>query len=376
VIKPRVLVVDDEPGMLRAVERVLSSAYEVLACRSALNALGRAPSFSPDLALLDVRMPELSGFELMDRLKAQHPDLDFIFMTGSVDQIDATLVRAIRVKAFYFIQKPFDREVLLALIERCVELRRLSHENQRHVSRLESELAEARAFQESLLPRVPAESEGIRIEARYLPCAEIGGDFYDFSPAGKGLLTMLIADVAGHGASAAMLTGIVKSAFDASHAEGTHPIDVVNRIASGLRGFEFRRFVTLLCARIDVATGTIEYVNAGHPPAVLWGPGRSPSLLDPTGPLISSALAPSTWTERRVEAGRDWRLLFYTDGVTESEGAKGELGLRGVLDQVARHPGGEGPLLDGILEAMSPGAPGVGAADDLTLLTARPVAPR
>ena len=69
-------------------------------------------------------MPDLDGFELMSQLKARFPGLDVILMTGSVDDLDEKLVRAIRSAAFYFIQKPFDREVLKTLVERCVELRR------------------------------------------------------------------------------------------------------------------------------------------------------------------------------------------------------------------------------------------------------------
>src|SRR5262245_1284946 len=96
-------------------------------------------------------MPEMDGFELMGRLKAVKPDLDLIVMTGSVTETESKLIRAIRERAFYFIQKPFDREVLLTLVARCLELRKLAEENRRHVGRLEGELHEARAFQKSLL---------------------------------------------------------------------------------------------------------------------------------------------------------------------------------------------------------------------------------
>ena len=97
-------------------------------------------------------MPDLDGFELMAQLKARFPALDVILMTGSVDDLDEKLVRAIRSAAFYFIQKPFDREVLRTLVERCVELRRRREDHRQNLKRLETEMAEARAFQQSLLP--------------------------------------------------------------------------------------------------------------------------------------------------------------------------------------------------------------------------------
>src|SRR5215468_1307397 len=157
--------------MTRSVERVLGQHYKVTATRSSRDAIGVADAFKPDLAILDVQMPDMDGFELMERLQAIDPELDVIFMTGSVHELDSKLIRAIRKDAFYFLQKPFDREVLLTLVERCLELKRLDRENKKHVLRIEKELAEARAFQEALLPPRRAEVGGIRIFARCVACS-------------------------------------------------------------------------------------------------------------------------------------------------------------------------------------------------------------
>ncbi len=119
----RILVVDDESGMLRAVERVLGATHRVVGIQSSVQAVALTAEFQPDLVILDVRMPEIDGFELMARLKSTHPAPDIILMTGSIDDMDQKLIRALRGRAFYFIQKPFDREVLLTLVERCLELR-------------------------------------------------------------------------------------------------------------------------------------------------------------------------------------------------------------------------------------------------------------
>src|SRR5215472_12480162 len=147
----RILVVDDEAGMLRSVERVLSQNYEVSGTRSPGEALALAGTFKPDLAILDVQMPGMDGFELMEHLRALDPDIDVIFMTGSIHELDAKLIRAIRKDAFYFLQKPFDRGVILSLVDRCLELKALDCSNRAHLLRLETELGDARAFQQSIL---------------------------------------------------------------------------------------------------------------------------------------------------------------------------------------------------------------------------------
>jgi len=186
VTSGRILVVDDEPGMLRAVERVLAADHAVLALPTPEQALDAGLAFEPDIALLDVRLPGMTGLDLMDRLRVSRPDLDVILMTGSQSETDATHVDAILRKAFYFIQKPFDRRVLLTLVERCLELRRLESDNRRHVTRLESELREARAFQESLLPPASARIGSVALAARSIPSAELGGDFVAYADTGAG----------------------------------------------------------------------------------------------------------------------------------------------------------------------------------------------
>src|SRR5688572_26628169 len=204
----RILVVDDDTGMLRAVERVLSASHKVIATTSSRDAVSLATALNPDLALIDIRMPELDGFELMTLLKSQLPELDIILMTGSVDDLDEKLARALRSPAFYFIQKPFDRDVLSALVERCLELRWRREQNRRNVERLEKEIAEARTFQQSLLPDPEKVANGLAICCRYNPCARLGGDLYDYAAIESGRTALLIADVSGHGVSAAMLTGV------------------------------------------------------------------------------------------------------------------------------------------------------------------------
>ena len=366
----RILVVDDEPGMLRAVRRILAPRYQVTEATSPAEALALLPGLQPDLAILDVRMPEMDGFELTSRLKRAIPDLDVILMTGSLSELDAKMVRAIRENAFYFIQKPFDRELLTTLVERCFELRRLSEENRRHTLRLESELGEARVFQENLLPPREGHVEGLQVAVRYRPCSELGGDLVDYVTAGPGKVALLVADVSGHGVSAAMLTGIVKSTFRSARDDGFDPLRVVERLWGALASFDDARFVTLVAGVVDTVQGTLEYVNAGHPAPFLWHDGAPPATLPSTGPLISAALPGLFWSREKVPFPPGTRILLFTDGVTEAAGEDGDFGFPGIVREIAATPAGGVALLDAVLEALRRHGKGRPQEDDWTLLAA------
>jgi sigma-B regulation protein RsbU (phosphoserine phosphatase) len=366
----RILVVDDEPGMLRAVERILSGPHHVVTSRSSREAIAVAGRFDPELAILDVRMPELDGFELMARLHAQKADLDVILMTGSVDDLDDKLVRAMRGEAFYFIQKPFDREVLRTLVDRCLELRWRREERRRYLRRLETELAEARAFQQSLLPAREAVVGPLALWCRYSPCSELGGDLYDYACGASGQAALLVADVSGHGTSAAMLTATVKSAFRSTHADGYDPVIVVQCVADSLAAFGFDRFVTLFAAVVARDARELQYVNAGHPPGLLWSTRRAPMALGSTGPLISPALPPCTWDVASVTLAEGDHLLLYTDGVSDAladMGASGEDHVRLVVEQ---HPEGGPALVDALVELVQRHLHTDRGPDDLTLVAA------
>jgi sigma-B regulation protein RsbU (phosphoserine phosphatase) len=364
----RILVVDDEAGMLRSVERVLGQDYNVASTRSSRAAVGLAEAFKPDLAILDIQMPEMDGFQLMEALQALNPELDVILMTGSIHELDAKLIKAIRKDAFYFLQKPFDRGVLLTLVERCLELKRLERSNRNYLLRMEKELGDARAFQQSLLPPGLGKVGQISVFAHYIPCSELAGDFYDYIAIPPDGAVILVADVSGHGVSAAMLTGVVKSAFHSARPDVYEPVCVVERVANGIRAFGHHHYITLICAR--VRNGSLDFVNAGHPPGILSNVESAAALLEPTGPIISPALTCS-WEQCaiQVKRGSD-RIVLFTDAIIEAESQSGEYGLNRLVEEVNKRAVDGNALSEQILESLRQFAAGQPIKDDLTLVIA------
>ncbi len=377
--RPRILVVDDEPGMLRTIERILSTRYDVRAVRLPSAALDAANAGSFDVAILDVRMPEMDGFALMGRLGELQPDLDVIMMTGSTDERDARLIRAIREKAFFFLTKPFDREVLLTLVQRCLEARRLNLENRAHLSRLQSELRAAQVFQQSLLPDRTASLNGFQLSFLYEPCVELGGDFCDYILRDGLPGAMLVSDVSGHGASSAMITGMVKQAFHASLQDDLAPVAVLGRISAASRLFPDGKYVTATAVRFRPASTVVEYANAGHPPGLLFRGDGSIVPLESSGPIIHPALPQWQCEQRVVDMESGDQLLLYTDGLTEAQNGDGdEFGFERLVALATRPANPTGPnaapgshLLTALRQALTQFAGGRPLDDDLTLALIR-----
>ncbi len=373
--RDRILVVDDEPGMLRSIERILSPHYDVQVAGTPSRGLELAAESAPDLAILDVRMPEMDGFALMARLLERDPHMDAIMMTGSADERDARMVRAIRERAFFFLTKPFDREVLLTLVERCMDLRRLDAENRAHVTRIEQEIDAARVFQQSLLPELTADEDGLEVAIHYEPGGELGGDFCDYSFGDYGF-GLVVVDVSGHGATAAMQTGMVKLAFRDAFADAMRPESVARRIAEACRLFPQGRHMSAVCVRVKGER--LEVVNAGHPDALKIGRDGSIERLESTAPIVHPGLDPWPYESRPIPFHKGDMLLVYTDGLIEARNAaEDEYGLDRLRARVtewrAGKPSGSlcASLLGAVREDLAAFAAGRPLDDDLTLAIVR-----
>ena len=210
----RVLVVDDDPAMLRTVERILSPRHEVRGCSTGEEAIAAIRSDPYDVAIVDVRMPGIDGFEVTRAVKAIRPRTEVVLVTGSVTDLDDKLVRAIEERAFYFITKPFSKAVLTSLISWCLDMQRLAEERDDLIRRLTEDLERARRFQRALLPQGLPKSFGtVRAASAWVSCETVGGDMYDIIPLPRERLFLMVADVAGHGVPAALLVGMIKTAI-------------------------------------------------------------------------------------------------------------------------------------------------------------------
>jgi sigma-B regulation protein RsbU (phosphoserine phosphatase) len=360
----RVLAVDDDPGVLHAVKRVLGSRYELACAAAPAEALDLARGFFPDLALLDIRMPGMNGFELMQKLRELQPDVDVIFVTGSITDPDSHLIRAIQQGAFYFIQKPFDRQVLQTLIERCLELRALRALADRELTKLQQ-------TQDMLLPQVPPAHPEYRIAFRYRPYYFATGDYHDFFRRPDGTLAVFVGDSCGHGPSACMQMATMRTLLYTHPEILGDPGSALMRLTRLLHGLLPDLFMTAVLLLLG-PDGQVAWSAAGQPPPLHL---TADGVTQMTGELVGKPLGIDP-QERygtmtcRLRAGE--RLILFTDGIIEARNRQRQmLGLAGIeqtLGQLSASPGTVDALLDGLMAQVKDHLEGSEIEDDFTVL--------
>jgi sigma-B regulation protein RsbU (phosphoserine phosphatase) len=333
---------------------------------SPAEALALAPEFAPDLAILDIRMPAMDGFELMQRLKAAQPDLDVIFITGSMTEPDAHLIRAIRQGAFYYIPKPFDREVLQTLVERCLELRQLRAVANRELSKL-------RWAQSRLLPQTAPSHADYQLAFRYRPFYFATGDYHGFFPQPDGSLAVFVGDSSGHGPSACMLMATMRTllgTYPGLHGDPGTALSRLGQMFNALIPSDL--FMTAVYLVLE-PEGRVPWAAAGQHPPLRVAAGGAVAPMDLTAVGMPLGVDPGErYDTVTCQLAPGDRLLIFTDGIVEAPNRDGQLlglpRLQDALAALARRSLNPDALLDALLEEMKAYMEGAEFEDDFTLV--------
>ncbi len=235
------------------------------------------------------------------------------------------------------------------------------------------ELALAREIQMGMLRRRPLGSSEVDVAARQVPARQVGGDFYEYV-ADEGRLSFIVADVSGKGMAAALMMAVSLTLFRGIAALRLPIGEVVARLNREIaRDNERAMFVTALAGCLDLATGRLELVNAGHNLPYALGPDGAVRMLAPRNALALGVLEDSAFpvTECRLERGEG--LFVYTDGVCDAvDGTGGAFGVAGIERYLSEAGGASaGAILDGMLETLAAFAGGAAQEDDITVMVIR-----
>jgi serine phosphatase RsbU (regulator of sigma subunit) len=395
ILNAKILVVDDKEANVRLLEGMLRVAGYT-AVHSATDPrevceLHRKNGYG--LILLDLQMPGMDGFQVMEGLKQIEADgyLPVLVVTAQPDH----KLRALEAGAKDFVSKPFDMAELRARVHNILEVRLLHLEAKacteeleemvreleasREVIRLktleeqkksEQEFALAQETQESLLPRVVPQFENFRIHAFNHPTRYVGGDFYDFLQLPSGEWMGALADVSGKGMSAALLSSMVLGAINMEFRSAVQPPEALNRINRLLceKSLPFQ-FVTLFLFSLS-PDGAGQFISAGHNPAYLFrsATGKIEKLVSDLFPLGMFDFACYQSSPLHLCTGDI--LAVYSDGLTDAENPQEEMfGAERVLEIIRQDaPSGSGALVASLLKGIEEFTEGMQQTDDITFL--------
>lgn len=192
---------------------------------------------------------------------------------------------------------------------------------------LTRELEMARRIQVSLLPDSPPEIRGARMACRTIPAHHVGGDYYDFFRWDDRTLDIAIADVSGHDLGAALIMVEARSVLRAhAYRAGTagDALALLNELLyDDLTRAEL--FISMFYAKYSSDTRQLAYANGGHNPPLLLRCGEAGCACLDTEGMVLGVLRGAGFEEKSICLREGDILLFYTDGITESQNRSGEL---------------------------------------------------
>jgi serine phosphatase RsbU (regulator of sigma subunit) len=395
ILNAKILVVDDKEANVQLIEGMLRVAgYTSVASTTDPNEvceLYRQNRYS--LILLDLQMPGMDGFQVMQGLKEIEGD-DYLPILVITAQPDHKL-RALEAGAKDFVSKPFDLAELRARVHNILEVRLLhlrakNHsmvlektvrelEASREVIRLktleeqkksEQELLLAQETQESLLPRCLPQFENFRIHAFNSPTRYVGGDFYDFLQLSSGEWMGVLADVSGKGMSAALLSSMVLGALSMEFHSGTEPQEVLNGVNRLLCEKSLpHQFVTLFLFLLN-PDGCGQFISAGHNPSYLFrsATGKIERLVSDL--FVLGMFDSSSYQSCPLHLSEGDILVVYSDGLTDAENQQDEMfGEERLLQLIQQEaPSGSAALEQKLLKAIEEFTQGTPQIDDITFV--------
>ena len=359
-----VLLVDDQAIVGHAVRQMLAPEADIQLhfCQEPLKALAMANEIKPTVILQDLVMPDIDGLTLLKYFRANPATREIPMIVLSSKEEATTKAQAFALGANDYIVKLPDRIELVARIrhhsrgyiaqlQRNEAYRKLA-ESERQLA---EEVAEAANYVRSLLPP-PLEDGPVRIDWRFVPSTQLGGDAFGYHWLDEQRLAVYLLDVSGHGVGASLLAVSVLQILSHQALPKTDFADP----AAVMRGlnpiFEMGRhggkFFTIWYGIFDLPSRRLTFSGGGHPPALLLSGTSSAEAriqeLAPNGPIIGLPVELG-FENRAVELPAYARLLLYSDGAVELQRSDGTVATQSEFVDFVSQQGGCDDVMERIL---------------------------
>ncbi len=327
----KILVIDDERTILDNIKFVLElDNNEVITFSSSENGLDYfKKNYSViDVVLTDMKMPNISGMEVLREIKKIMPEMGVIILTGHGDLENA--IQAMKEGAFEYLKKPVTADNLAIAINNAVNKKNLLLEN----ARIHRELLEHKNYLQGLhdsaekilinmLPKKLPNISGFNFAVEYKSCDSVGGDMYDVADIGD-YICFYVFDVSSHGILASVISTIIKSFLqniEYNYKQGINkrrfPEIVLDLNMVLLSNTARNVFATLLLGFIDKESKTLYTVSAGHINQYIVRKDGSHIPLESTGPILG-AFEDATYSCCVNQLYQYDKIWLFTDGLIEA----------------------------------------------------------
>ncbi|MBW2427461.1 MAG: SpoIIE family protein phosphatase [Deltaproteobacteria bacterium] len=322
-MRAKILLVDDDAMILSGLKRQLRKQFDIETALSGEDALNMIEKNGPYAVIVsDFLMPGMNGIEFLSQVKRTCPDTVRMMLTGSADM--TTAIKAVNEGSIYkFHPKPCPAETLGTAIQSGIAEYRKVTTDQTQLKKVQMSLATASMIQQKLMPKSDLLVDGFDIAGKSISCDETGGDYYDFihpEEWGQAKIGIVVADVIGHGISAALLMTSVRASLlerILSPGNGASIVSDVNkRLVQDIE--ELNLFITMFYSEIDLKEKCFRWVHAGHESALFYDPASDEfDTLGGDGlPLGVMADWDYMESERQFQPGQI--ILIGTDGIKEA----------------------------------------------------------
>jgi sigma-B regulation protein RsbU (phosphoserine phosphatase) len=380
----KILSVDDELDLELLLtqyfrRKIRKGEYEFFFAHNGIEALQKMLEHPDiDIVLSDINMPEMDGLTLLKKLNDRHNPALKVIMVSAYGEM-SNIRTAMNNGAFDFAMKPIDLDDLQVTIDKAISEIAFVKQTQKEHGQLvdiKSDLALAAEIQLAILPQQFPPFDDLKSVidafASMKPAKDVGGDFYDIIRIDDDHIGFTIADVSGKGVPAAMFMAVSHTLLRLAGKKKTNPVDVITESNNVLAAESFdNMFVTLFYGVMDVRSGTVEYVNAGHnPPYILRSNGTLETITSSKN-ICLGVIEDYAYTSDTITLQKGDSIITFTDGVTEACSTTNDLFGETRLEALLPTLSGETAkgLVDKVLQAVHTHAEGAEQSDDITMLT-------
>lgn len=337
-ITDNILVIDDDVTVRRGITDYLEDGgFDVSQAENGPQGLEVFRKIKPDLVLIDLHMPGMSGDLVLDTLTVESPQTPTIVMAET--EYMATVIEALKHGATDYVTKPItDMTVLEHAIAKALERSRLVEQNRiyreqlelanqalkKSLDILEQDQEAGRSVQMRLLPEQDMKFGPYHFSHGVEPSLYLSGDFVDYFKINDRFMGFYIADVSGHGASSAFVTVLLKSLIGLSltryelHKDTVilEPEKLLEKLGTEIHGAKLGKYLTIVYGIIDLKNHQLTYSIGGHYPNPILVKEGNAEFMEGKGFPVG-IMKQATYQKITIDLPPKVQVVMFSDGITE-----------------------------------------------------------